>query len=105
VDTTIDIIKYCLSSLRKYKIFVEKAYLFGSYAKKKYDQNSDIDLALILKSLPDDKKFDTQVQLLLIASEFDTRIEPHPFSSKDFNYSNPFASEILKTGFEIKLDR
>lgn len=101
---TINIIKDYLASLRKYKIFVEKAYLFGSYAKKRFDNNSDIDIALILKSFPDDKKFDIQVQLLLIASEFDTRIEPHPFSSKDFNHYNPFASEIIKSGFEIKLD-
>lgn len=104
MDKTIDIIKDYLGSLRRNKILIEKAYLFGSYAKNKSDQNSDIDLALILKSLPDNKKFDMQVQLLLIASEFDTRIEPHPISSQDFNLSNPFASEIIKSGFEIKMD-
>jgi predicted nucleotidyltransferase len=103
MDKTIDIIKDYLASLRQNKILVEKAYLFGSYAKNTHDLNSDIDLALILKSLPDDKKFDMQVQLLLIASEFDTRIEPHPIASKDFNHSNPFASEIIKSGFEIKM--
>ena len=97
-------IKEYLITLLKNNIPVEKAYLFGSYTKNKINENSDIDLAVILKALPDDKKFDMQVQLLLIASEFDTRIEPHPISSLDFNHTNPFASEILRTGIEIKLD-
>ena len=104
MDTTIDVIRNYLAFLRHSKIFIEKAYLFGSYAKNKFDENSDIYIALILKSLPDDQKFDMQVQLLLIATEFDTRIEPHPFASSDFNHLNPFASEIMRTGFEIKLD-
>ncbi len=79
-----------------------KAYLFGSYAKETDRPDSDIDLALIIDNLEDDKQFDFQVQLMLLASEFDLRIEPHPISNKDFNYNNPLAAEILKTGIEIE---
>jgi len=43
-------------------------------------------------------------QLLLIASKYDTRIEPHPISNKDFNSKNPFAYEIKKTGIEIDIN-
>lgn len=80
-----------------------KAYLFGSYARNQARPDSDIDLALFIDNLEDDEKFDLQVQLILLASEFDSRIEPHPLSNADFNFGNPFVSEIRKTGIEIKI--
>lgn len=79
-----------------------KAYLFGSYAKKTNQRDSDIDLALVMDRLDDNERFDFQVQLMLLASNFDIRIEPHPISNKDFTPNNPFAAEILKTGIEIE---
>ncbi|HED05292.1 MAG TPA: nucleotidyltransferase domain-containing protein [Ignavibacteria bacterium] len=79
-----------------------KAYLFGSYVKKTDGIDSDIDIALIIDNLDDGERFDLQVQLMLIASDFDIRIEPHPISNKDFNYNNPFVAEIIRTGIEIK---
>ncbi|MDT3738835.1 MAG: nucleotidyltransferase domain-containing protein [Candidatus Kapabacteria bacterium] len=78
-----------------------KVYLFGSYAKNKQVVDSDIDIAFIMNNLEDSDKFEMQVQLLILASEFDTRIEPHPISNKDFISQNPFAREIEKTGIEI----
>jgi uncharacterized protein len=77
-------------------------YLFGSYARKKQKKDSDIDLAMIIDQLSDTERFDVQVQLMLTASEFDLRIEPHPLSSEDFQSNNPFAAEIKRTGIEIK---
>lgn len=79
-----------------------KAYLFGSYAKKTDGIDSDIDVALIIDNLDDEERFDLQVQLMLLASDFDIRIEPPPISKKDFNYNNPFVAEIMNTGIEIK---
>jgi predicted nucleotidyltransferase len=79
-----------------------KAYLFGSYAKMTDTQYSDIDLALIIDGVDDNERFDLQVQLMLLASDFDIRIEPHPISGKDFTVNNPFAAEIIKTGIEIE---
>jgi len=72
------------------------AYLFGSYAKKNQKPESDIDIALIIDNLKDSEKFDTQVQLMLLASKFETRIEPHPLSKQDFISDNPFIYEIKK---------
>lgn len=79
----------------------ETVYVFGSYAKGNSNQDSDIDLALIFKDLEDSKRFDIQVQLMLLASQIDTRIEPHPISHEDFYSDNPFVTEIKKTGFEL----
>jgi uncharacterized protein len=57
----------------KYTDF-ETVYVFGSYARGNSNQDSDIDLALIFRDLDDSKRFDLQVQLMLLASQIDTRI-------------------------------
>jgi len=80
---------------------IVSAYLFGSYAKGKPTDDSDIDLALIFRNIDNSKRFDLQVQLMLLASKIDLRIEPHPISLEDFNSGNPFVIEIKKTGIEI----
>ena len=78
------------------------AYLFGSYASDKEQPESDIDIAIIIDKLKDEEKFDVQVQLILLAAQIDSRIEPHPISIDDINSGNPFAFEIKRTGIEIK---
>jgi uncharacterized protein len=85
---------------QKYPDF-ESVYVFGSCARANSNQDSDIDLALIFRDLDDSKRFDIQVQLMLLASQIDTRIEPHPISHNDFYSDTPFVVEIKRTGFEI----
>jgi len=79
-----------------------EAYLFGSSARGLDRPESDLDIALVFEKLQDAEKFDLQVELLLSASKFDSRIEPHPLSSDDFLNDHPFAEEIRKTGIKIK---
>ncbi len=78
---------------------VKQMYLYGSYARGNHHKDSDIDLAIIMKDLPD--PFQTQVNMLKLTWKFDTRVEPHPFDAKDFASSNPVVNEILRTGIEI----
>ncbi len=80
-----------------------KAYLFGSYAKEIDNEESDIDLALVFNNMDDTEKFDYQVQLLIMGSKFDSRIEPHPISTNESVKYSPFYGEILKTGIEIEV--
>lgn len=94
------ITEYIRQVQQKYPDF-EAGYVFGSHAKGNPNQDSDIDLALIFKDLDGSNRFDFQVQLMLIASRIDSRIEPHPISEKDFNSGNSFVMEIKKTGIEI----
>lgn len=89
-----------IGTVRKQYANLNTAYLFGSYATQRDRAESDIDIALIFKNLSESQRFDLQVQLMLLASEFDIRIEPHPIAEKDFHYNNPFAAEIIK-GIEI----
>ena len=88
-----------LNYLSQHDYKYEKAYLFGSYAKGNYHTDSDIDIAIIFNNL--DNRFDTQVQLLMLTTKFDTRIEPHPIDKKEFTLSNPFVHEIMKYGVEV----
>ncbi len=88
-----------VNHLRNNKFTILKAYLFGSYVSGKFDDNSDIDLALVMDTLPN--SFITQVELMKISRKFDTRIQPHPFEESDFNTTNPFANEILNKGIKV----
>ncbi len=102
MDKNIDItINKYLDLIKSKFSGIESAYLFGSYAKGKSTDDSDIDIALIFTKLDDTSRFDIQVQLMLLASQIDSRIEPHPISRDDFNSGNPFVFEIKKTGIEF----
>jgi predicted nucleotidyltransferase len=89
--------RYILLVGKKYK--VENAILFGSFAKGTNHVDSDIDLAIVFKSIDD--VIDLQIDLLKMRTDDDLLIEPHPFRVIDFQISNPVVSEILKNGIEI----
>jgi len=102
MDKKVDrIIRQYISSVANQTKGFVTAYLFGSYAKNNQSPDSDIDIALIIDQLNDSDKFDIQVQLMLLAAQFDSRIEPHPLSKEDFDSDNPFVHEIKITGIEI----
>lgn len=90
-------IKYAYEVKTKYDPV--KIVLFGSYAKGNFNDDSDIDIAIILKDF--DNLIDTQVDLMRIRRRIDSRIEPHPFRERDFNASNPIVSEIVKYGENV----
>ena len=73
------------------------AYLFGSYAKNRADEWSDIDVAVVTDRFIGDR-FDFRFLLTRLARKIDMDIEPHPYLLTEFNNGNPLAAEILKTG-------
>ena len=81
---------------------VKKVYLFGSFARGKERDDSDIDIALVMESMPD--FFYAQKQLMKLRRKVDLRIEPHPFKEEDFNALNPLAYEIERTGIVISVE-
>lgn len=93
------VLKY-IKYLREHYQNIDKVYLFGSYIKENDTIESDIDIAVIFDKVND--SFDLQVQLMKIRRQYDTRIEPHVFSSEDFNDSHPFANEVIRTGVELE---
>ena len=90
--------RYVESISRKFQI--ENVFLFGSYARGTNHPDSDIDLAIIFKSVDD--IIDMQIELMQMRSDDDLMIEPHPFSLSDFQTTDPIVSEISKNGIELK---
>ena len=92
--------RYAIAVNSKYNNI--KIFLFGSYAKGNYNDDSDIDIAVVLKDYSN--LIDMQMELMRLRRKIDSRIEPHPFRESDFEVSNPIVSEILKYGQEIKIN-
>lgn len=88
------------TELVKNELNISNVYLYGSYAKGTYSDDSDIDIAIIGEDFSGDPVEDT-LKLMRIRRRVDTRIEPHPFKSSDFDISNPFVEEIMRTGIKI----
>ena len=93
------LVKNYLLLLKEKKYNILDAYVFGSYVKGTFNENSDIDIAIIFKKLQN--RFDMRVELMKLGRKIDLRIEPHPFEKEDLIEKNPFLSKILKTGIEI----
>ena len=92
------IMKYIEEVAKKYEI--DAIILFGSYAKGTYDENSDIDIAIISSDFED--IIEDGAKLIGLTWKIDTRIEPHPISKEDFDkVSTPFIKEVLDTGLML----
>ena len=79
-----------------------KIILFGSYAKGNFNEDSDIDIAVILKDYSN--LIDIQLDLMRLRRKIDSRIEPHPFRERDFDITNPIVYEIIKYGEDININ-
>jgi len=79
-----------------------EAWLFGSYAKGNQHDNSDIDIAIVLK---DNVKhtFETEVKLMVIRKGDETLIEPHAFTSDEFDSRVPIVNQIIRYGEKIEM--
>lgn len=86
------------------QIKIEKAYLYGSYAKGSYNEYSDLDIAIFSDNFKGQSFVDAVSFLLSIARRYkDICIEPVAFTTSDLLEDNPFVKEICATGKEINL--
>ena len=88
------------AELLKHEFRLDKMYTFGSYAKGTYNDNSDIDIAVVAHDFTGDR-FEDSLKLRKLRRKIDCRIEPHPIKSDNFDITNPFIREILNTGIRI----
>jgi uncharacterized protein len=75
-----------------------KIYLFGSYAKGTNKEDSDIDVAIVVKKMDGDF-FLVNPLLCTLRRQIDDRIEPILIES-DFDEAG-FLEEIQKNGIEV----
>jgi predicted nucleotidyltransferase len=98
--TDINKIALAYASILKREFSLEGLYLYGSYAKGNFHQDSDIDLAVISCDFSGDVIDDT-FKLMKLRRLVDNRIEPHPFLTKEFTDDNPLAREVMRTGIQL----
>ncbi len=92
-------VKYFVEQLKK-EINIQSVYLFGSYARGKNKDYSDIDVAIVSNSFEGFMLADND-KILEITKNINRMIEPHPFRAEDFTEDNPFVKEIISTGVKI----
>jgi predicted nucleotidyltransferase len=93
-------VKTFIDQLKERGIPVEAAYLFGSYAKGREKEWSDIDVAIISSTISDDR-LEERIRFTKISSTIDSRIEPVPFRPDTFVDEDPLVWEIKKEGILI----
>ncbi len=86
--------------LEKKRIKVWRLYLYGSYARGHFNEESDIDLAIVLEK-EDLDGFEEDAQLMKLRRKIDMRIEPHSFARSDFDETNPYIKGIIESGERI----
>ncbi len=98
-NETLVIIQRYISILKENNINVQYAYLFGSSVYDNNNPDSDIDLAIIIDKFDD--SLSIQLKMMKLRRKIDTRLEPHPYTNKEWTEENPFIKEIILTGRKI----
>jgi len=75
-----------------------KVFLFGSLINGNFNENSDIDIAVI-KDFPDDSYWELTKTLNRLTRSIDNRIEPVLLQPKD--YRSGFLFSVLTSGIEL----
>lgn len=97
----INLTKKYLEEVRRSGIRIEKAYLFGSFAKGKVWEGSDVDVCVISHDFGKDYHRD-KVILNESALKVSPRIEPVAYSPDDFNNKyDSLANEVKRFGILI----
>lgn len=77
------IIKNFIKAIEKHDIKVEKAILYGSYAKNMANENSDIDIAVISRDFGKNR-FEEAILLKKISEEIYLGISPEPYTVEEY---------------------
>jgi len=81
---------------------VDKAVLFGSYAKGFAAESSDVDICFFLKDYNGKQRVEVIAELLNMGGKYpDVAFEPLVFESSELHNNNPFVREIISTGIEL----
>ena len=93
------VLQYVEAICKNYK--VEAIILFGSYAKGTENEDSDIDIAIVIDEFKD-KIIEEEVEFMKMRKGIDYRIEPHIIRIQDYReVSTPFVKEVIDTGIKV----
>jgi len=101
-ETINNIVQEYITDVKK-AMPIDKIYLYGSYAKGKQRENSDIDICFFSKEFESRRSLDVLTELFYLKVKYDkdVMIEPNAFPVSEMYNDNPFVKEILRTGREI----
>jgi len=92
-------VKYFIEQLKD-DFQISAVYLFGSFARKSMEEDSDIDVAIVSDNFDGFVISDNEM-ILSKTKNINRMIEPHPFRTEDFTEDNPFVKEIISTGLKL----
>ena len=102
INKNIEKLRIYVDILVKEGIEIDKAFLFGSYARDDKTKESDIDIMLVSKIFdqPDDQLIGLVWRL---TRKVDSRLEPYTVGLNQFNTDNisPLLQIVKKEGVEI----
>lgn len=83
---------------------VDRAFIFGSYAKGRAGENSDIDMAIFSRNINEKNRLEVLTKVVALTAKFKMDIQPLVFSYEDYhNEENEFISTaVKKDGFELR---
>lgn len=94
-----------VEKLRQNHFPFEQIYLFGSFAKGNFHEDSDIDIAVISEKFDEDDVniwFQNRFKLGKLRWDVDLRIEPHGLSPQEFaDGDSIMADQIKRHGIKI----
>ncbi len=98
----INIVRAYLKVLKQAGIIIDKAYLYGSFARNEANVDSDIDLMLVSEMFDTDDDY-VLSKPWLYSTKVDHRIEPISVGLERFNSDNtsPIIELVRQTGIEI----
>lgn len=98
VDPNIlNIAKEYINVLREHSVRFESAWLFGSFISGACTDDSDIDIALVMKDVAN--KFFKEVELVKYRRKIDFRIEPHILGGAPLDVA--FHRKLTNTAIKI----
>ena len=98
----LEISRNYLLRLKENNIDILDAWLFGSYARGTQQEDSDIDIAIVMNDNVS-ISFETEVMLMTYRKGEEILIEPHVFSKSGFDKSLPLVNQIINFGVNIYL--
>jgi len=102
--TSIDSIKEVIrhyADILKNELNIRGVYIYGSYAKGTFNEDSDIDVIVVSDDFTGDL-FNDRLKLMRLRRNIDTRIEPYPVMTDEFNETNPFIYEIANNIIKVE---
>lgn len=99
-EAVIKDLKRYIAVLKENGFPIQRAMLFGSWARGNGREESDVDVALISNVFTGDR-FQDRRRIIPLRRKINNSIEPIPFDPRTFNGGGVLVDEIIKYGEEI----